>query len=252
LLGCGGQPRCFPSAGGWNPALAVPRNPQKPPPTGRNRTDRWAQLANQRYELLLGFIHHYLLTSDTNDRLLLAGWAKEEMFTLNPLRDKLVTLALDGGVAAPPFTLPQTLELPPTEPERWQLQRARAQAAIDMVREIQAADPVDANDPTLNDLLHTETTRLQQIEQKGGGTRPLTTSFERDVKPLFGPKDRDHMLNQVGLDLTNYDAVRGAAEEISNRIKGIGGRRMPPPPDPPLTADQIKLFDTWIAEGSPP
>ena len=60
------------------------------------------------------------------------------------------------------------------------------------------------------------------------------------------------MLNRVGLDLTNYEAVRDAKEDISNRLKGIDGRRMPPPPDPPLTGDQIKLFDTWVAEGCAP
>lgn len=234
----------------WKPALEVPRDPAEPPKNAANRTERWLQLANQRYELLLGFIGHYLLTSVTDDRALLASWAQQEMFILNDLRNKLVTLPLGGGVAAPPFTLPHPLELPPNESERWEKQRARTQDAINHIRAMQA-DPADAHDPTLTNLLDTETEHLTQMGQRGGGTRPPTTSFDRDVKPLFGAKDRDHMLDE-GLDLTNYDAVRGAATEISNRIKGIGGRRMPPPPDPPLTDDQIKLFDAWVAEGSPP
>ena len=111
----------FPAENGaWKPALAVPRDPTEPAKTAANRTERWLQLANQRYELLLGFIAHYLLTSVTDDRALLARWAQDEMFILNDLRDRLVTLPLGGGVAAPPFTLPHTLELPPTESERWQ------------------------------------------------------------------------------------------------------------------------------------
>ena len=56
-----------------------------------------------------------------------------------------------------------------------------------------AADPADAHDPTLINLLDTETEHLKQMGQRGGGTRPPTTSFDRDVKPLFGAKDRDHM-----------------------------------------------------------
>lgn len=84
-----------------------------------------------------------------------------------------------------------------------------------------------------------------------GWWHAVMTSFARDIAALFRPRDTDHM-NEVGLDLTNYDAVRAAAAEISNRIKGIGGRCMPPPPDPPLTGDQMKLFDTWVTEGCPP
>ena len=183
----------FPAAdapGAWNPARAVPLNPGKPPKAAANRTDRWEQLANQRYELLLGFINHYLLTSATDDRgrearKQLASWAQNEMFALNPLRNMLVTLPLNGGVAAPPFTLPDTLELPATEPERWSFQLARTRAAIDMILQTQAADPADAKDTHLMDLLNMETMHLaqieDQIEQLAGGTRAPTTSFDRDV-----------------------------------------------------------------------
>jgi hypothetical protein len=33
------------------------------------------------------------------------------------------------------------------------------------------------------------------------------------VKLLFGSKDRDPMLNKVGVNLANYEAVRGASAE---------------------------------------
>lgn len=55
-----------------------------------------------------------------------------------------------------------------------------------------------------------------------------------------------------GMDLTDFDVVRSSAASISERLKCIGGRRVLPPPDRPLTPPQIKLFDTWIAEGFPP
>jgi hypothetical protein len=80
---------------------------------------------------------------------------------------------------------------------------------------------------------------------------PVTTSFARDVLPLFRQKDIDHMKAQ-NLDLAKFDAVRGKAASISARLKRTGPGRMPPAPDRPLTPEQIALFDTWIAEGCPP
>jgi hypothetical protein len=54
------------------------------------------------------------------------------------------------------------------------------------------------------------------------------------------------------MDLTDFVTVRDSAVSISQRLKGVGGRRMPPPPDPPLPDDKIKIFDPWMAEGFPP
>jgi hypothetical protein len=240
----------FPSAGAWTPGRAVPTDP-KPDEIIEPRTQRWAQLADLRYALLLGFIEHHLLTSDADDRANLALWAIDEMFMLSGLAGKLATLPQASGVAALPFTLPTSLHLPATEPERWQLQRARTEAAIKHVQQMQAADPADADDSLLADLLETDTAHLRLMH--GDGPAPVpTTSFARDVLPLFRPIDIEHMNDQVGMDLTDFDVVRSSAASISKRLKGMGGRRMPPPPDPPLTPPQIELFDTWIAEGFPP
>ena len=86
----------------------------------------------------------------------------------------------------------------------------------------------------------------------GGGQTQLTTSFARDVLPLFRHKDIDHMKRR-GLDLSDINADRGAAASISARLKGTDGiLRMPPPPDSPLTDEQTELFDKWVAEGFPP
>jgi len=78
-----------------------------------------------------------------------------------------------------------------------------------------------------------------------------TTGFARDILPLFRPVDIEHMNDQVGLDLSDYDTVRGAADSISRRLKGVGGRIMPPPPDPPLSSARAELFDRWVADGFP-
>ena len=162
----------FPPARDWKPARQVPIDPEKPPRVAANRTNRWAQLANKRYELLLAFIEAYLLTAGTNDRKLLAEWAKDDMFVLPDLSDKLETLPLNGGVAAPPFTLPHTLGLPPAEDERWRRLRARTVAAIKMVEAMRKADSADAHDPTLAGLLAKDKTRLDQIDSR----RPQVTS----------------------------------------------------------------------------
>jgi hypothetical protein len=238
----------FPPPGAWNPTHAVPTDP-RPDAIVEPRTRRWAQLADLRYALLLGFIEHHLLTSDADDRANLASWAITEMFMLGSLAEKLATLPQGSGVAALPFTLPASLHLPATEPERWQLQRERTTAAIEHVRQMQAADPADADDQILSGLLRSDTANLALMHE--GPPPAPTTSFARDVLPLFRPVDIQHM-RMRGLDLTDLDAVRGRATVISNRLKGQGGRRMPPPPDAPLTAAQIDRFDTWIAEGFPP
>jgi hypothetical protein len=240
----------FPPAGAWTPARAVPTDP-RPDAIVEPRTQCWAQLADLRYALLLGFIEHHLLTAGADDRANLARWAIDEMFMLSRLAWALATLPQGSGVAALPFTLPTLLHLPATESERWQLQRARTDAAIKHVHRMQVADQADADDSILADLLETDMARLGLMH--GDGSAPVpTTSFARDVRPLFRPIDVEHMNDQVGMDLTNFDVVRSSAASISQRLKGLGGRRMPPPPDPPLTPAQIELFDAWITEGFPP
>jgi hypothetical protein len=237
----------FPAADGWRPARAVPIDP-KPQDITEPRTRRWAHLADLRYGLLLGFIEHYLLTADVDDRANLSRWAIEEMFNISSLAAQLATLPQRDGVAALPFTLPASLHLPGTGDERWAVQRDHTNAAIAHTQQM-LADPANADDPILTNLVESDTARLDLMH--GGGAPPVpTTSFATDILPLFRPVDIDHM-NGFGLDLSDFDTVSNAAAAISNRLKGIGGRRMPPPPHDPLTPDQISLFDKWVAEGCP-
>jgi hypothetical protein len=238
----------FPAADDWRAARPVPTDP-KPEQIAEPRTKRWAALADIRYGLLLGFIGHYLLITDSDDRANLSGWAIGEMFNISSLATKLVTLPQGDGVSAVPFTLPDTVHLPATDTERWALLRDRTTAAIAHVQQMLAADPVDADDSLLTGMVEFDTARLALMH--GGAAPPEpTTSFARDILPLFRPVDIDHM-NDFGLNLADFAAVRAAATEISNRLKGIGGR-MPPPPHAALSADKIAMFDTWVAEGFPP
>jgi hypothetical protein len=81
--------------------------------------------------------------------------------------------------------------------------------------------------------------------------RPV--SFATDILPLFTAVDIQHM--SWFCDLSKYDDVKANAPEILDRLKGIGGTVMPPPParggDGPWTADNIALFAAWIDDGYP-
>src|ERR1043166_741999 len=76
-------------------------------------------------------------------------------------------------------------------------------------------------------------------------------SFAADIRPLFTQLDIDHM--DWFCDLGNYEDVKTNADEISHRLKGQGGAVMPPPPNKgghgPWPAENIALFDAWIAGG---
>ena len=54
------------------------------------------------------------------------------------------------------------------------------------------------------------------------------TSFEADIRPLFTEQDIQGM--KKGFNLASYDEVKSHAAAIYDRIRGIGGAVMPPPP----------------------
>jgi hypothetical protein len=79
------------------------------------------------------------------------------------------------------------------------------------------------------------------------------TSFEADIRPLF--TDRDIRGMSKAFNLANYDDVKMHANAIYDRIRGIGGAVMPPPPpkgEGPWPQSQIDLFAKWMAEGYQP
>jgi len=80
-----------------------------------------------------------------------------------------------------------------------------------------------------------------------------TTSFQIDIRPLFTERDIQGM--KKAFDLGSYDDVKKYAGTIYDRIRGIGGAVMPPPPprgECPWQQSRIELFAKWMTDGYPP
>lgn len=73
-----------------------------------------------------------------------------------------------------------------------------------------------------------------------------TVSFKDDIAPLFRPFRGSMMWR---LDLADYESVKLNASIIHDVIQP--GNGMPPPPFPPLTAEQVACFQRWIDQGYP-
>ena len=78
----------------------------------------------------------------------------------------------------------------------------------------------------------------------------MTVSYATNIRPLFTQTDIDHMA--FFCDLALYDDVKTNAPEILDRLNGIGGRQMPPPPARPWPTANIALFKQWIDDGCQP
>jgi hypothetical protein len=81
----------------------------------------------------------------------------------------------------------------------------------------------------------------------------MTTSFQADIRPLFTERDIQGMIK--GFNLASYDEVKTHAAAIYDRIRGIGGAVMPPPPprgEGPWPQSRIDLFAKWVADGCLP
>lgn len=79
------------------------------------------------------------------------------------------------------------------------------------------------------------------------------TSFQADILPLFTEQDIQGM--KKGFNLASYDEVKAHAAAIYDRIRGIGGAVMPPPPPRgagPWPQARIDLFAKWMADGYQP
>jgi hypothetical protein len=81
-------------------------------------------------------------------------------------------------------------------------------------------------------------------------TTTTVVSFAKDIRPMYTATDIAHM--QFFCDLSKRDDNQQHAQEILNRLKGQGGRVMPPPPAQPWTKQQIALYQSWIDGGFKP
>ncbi len=73
------------------------------------------------------------------------------------------------------------------------------------------------------------------------------TSFEADIRPLFTERDIHGM--SKAFNLASYDEVKAHAAAIKDRIRGIGGAVMPPPPpkgEGTWPQSRIDLFIKWV------
>jgi hypothetical protein len=84
-------------------------------------------------------------------------------------------------------------------------------------------------------------------------TRPMMgcTSFMTDIRPKFTDEDVQHMNDQVGMDLNDYETVRDNADLILNRLRSTT-RPMPPKPRGPWPPEWIACFQQWIDNGKLP
>jgi hypothetical protein len=79
------------------------------------------------------------------------------------------------------------------------------------------------------------------------------TGFEADILPLFTERDI-HAMSKA-FHLASYGDVKAHASVIYDRVRGIGGAVMPPPPprgEGPWPPSRIELFAKWMADGYQP
>jgi hypothetical protein len=79
------------------------------------------------------------------------------------------------------------------------------------------------------------------------------TSFQTDIRPLFTERDIRGM--SKAFNRGSYDDVKKHAAAIYDRIRGIGGAVMPPPPpngEGPWPQSRIELFAKRMTDGFPP
>jgi hypothetical protein len=79
------------------------------------------------------------------------------------------------------------------------------------------------------------------------------TSFQADILPLFTERDI-HAMSKA-FNLGSYEDVKSHAAAIYDRIRGIGGAVMQPPPprgEAPWPQSRIDLFAKWMADGYQP
>lgn len=118
-----------------DPVIDVPTDPSTHPGTGTGRITHpraaaWAAIFNRHYRMLLCWLHHALLTPQTDP--LSSGLCLRvfgEMLVLGEVGPLLTTLPRtdDGGDGTPragaPFELPYTLAFPDLPGDRWDLHR---------------------------------------------------------------------------------------------------------------------------------
>lgn len=262
------------------------------------RTKAWAHLFNLRYRLLLGYLSHFLRLDqelyvsdqgarrgDRTARGLLLIWTFNEMHRLKKIAGKLVQMPLDDPPgdtrAGPPFELPYTLNLPDREADRWRAHLDVSRASVQLVeQQLKLADPTDAADGFLDDLVSLDRQTQTIMESLASGTgvsqTSLPTDFKKavlileeavrgfDVTPVrhdnfWGGKTRDAFLAlnspapPVAKDPQggfNFDPEQSP---LVKRLEGRlpAGQNQMPRFRPPVPAERIGFIKDWISAGCP-
>jgi hypothetical protein len=245
------------------------------------RAQRWAQLFNLRYRILLEQLGHFLRVSERpydagGDRTargyLLVG-AFNEMRRLRKLARKLVQMPLrpddDALRAGPPFELPYTTQLPDGEVARWRRHLDSSRAAV-MLIEALVEDPKDAHDPFLRALKESDLAD-QTIYDALVGQQPIATpsqDFQKVVR-ILEEAVRGFSIGRHGAFWRNRtrdefldSSVEGAppihrrpdgsfdpdASRLVQRLRGPEAARMPRE-RPAVPAERVRYIEQWIAAG---
>jgi Ferritin-like len=166
----GGELPPFPATGDWVPTIDVPIDPvvsndsSDPSAISNPATQPWANLANLRYAILLGFLEEYLSENPLAPRNFLHDGCFAEMTRhLKPLSNKLVTMpraTSSSGKAALPFTLPSYgFPLPDDPAARKQVHRQRLNEAIQLEQNLLGG----GTDPLLSPMLSADQQSLLQF-----------------------------------------------------------------------------------------
>lgn len=286
----------FPLQGQWRPARSVAVNPALPIPEqapGPNtitnaRSQRWAQLFDLRYSILLFALTHFLETDgalyvqagpqkgDRTARGYLQIWVFNEMRRIHKIGRKLSQLprredATDIARAGAPFTLPATLALPANEPDRWRLHHDKFRESLSLIERILEPGLGDDGDPFLESLRSSdgECLRLAETQIASQPLPPQPTEFQQVVRILdeavrglpvreHGAFWRDVVLEDFlplripPLDLELLIVGNGAESNLIQVLRGEHELvpRMPRgrPPVPPF---RIEFIREWIDRNCP-
>lgn len=137
-------------------------------------TQKWANLFNVRYRMLLTFLTHSFLLDDGfnksgaySPRGAIIHATFGEMYNLRSIANVLVRLPIKKGsdiMAGPPFLIPYTMDLPTSEASRWRVHQDLIQASRRLINEL-LRQRGDNNDKYLYSLIEADK-QLNEIAEK--------------------------------------------------------------------------------------
>ncbi len=147
----------------FNPTIADEINDPSESPAEGLKTDvqidvienplaqRWANLFNVRYRMLLTFLTHSFLLDDglnssgsTSPRGTIIHASFGEMYNLRSIANVLVKTPIKTGsatMAGPPFLIPYTMDLPISEKSKWRVHQDLLEASGKLIDELLVTSP---------------------------------------------------------------------------------------------------------------